>query len=129
MLRMALIAAGLVWLAGCGDEGPDKTPPGIESTFPADSATGVAPGVNLLIQFDEAIDRNSINDTIFHAAQGGQSLFGNVSYDLALHQATLSLVIDLQAGVTYQGVLEPGVRDLAGNRRAESFSWSFTVAE
>jgi predicted small lipoprotein YifL len=116
-------------LAACGDQGPDETPPGIESTVPADSAGGVASDTDLVIQFDEAIDRNSINDTIFHAAQGQQSLFGQVSYDLNRHLATLSLSIDLQAGVTYQGVLEPGVKDLLGNRRAEVFRWSFTVAE
>ncbi len=129
MSRATIFATCLALLAGCGDQGPDEKPPGIESTTPADNAGGVASDTDLIIQFDEAIDRNSINDTIFHAAQGQQSLFGQVSYDLNRHLATLSLSIDLQAGVTYQGVLEPGVKDLAGNRCLQAYRWSFTVAE
>jgi hypothetical protein len=35
----------------------------------------------------------------------------------------------LDNGATYQAVLEPGVRDLAGNRMNEEYRWSFTVAE
>jgi len=129
MSRAMIFATCLALLAGCGDQGPDETPPGIESTVPADNAGGVAADTDFIIQFDEAIDRNSINDTIFHAAQGQQSLFGQVSYDLNRNLATLSLSIDLQAGATYQGVLEPGVKDLLGNRRVQAYSWSFTVAE
>jgi hypothetical protein len=122
----------VVVLAGCGSESepePDTTPPGIQSTVPTSDQTGVAPDTDIVIQFDEAIDRNSINDTIYHLEKGGQSLFGQVSYDLDLHQATLSLAIEFQAGQVYDAVLEPGVKDMAGNRRTETYRWSFTVAD
>ena len=127
------IAVGLlVFLsAGCGGEGepePDTTEPGIESTVPADGQTGLAPDSDILIQFEESIDRNSINGDIFHLNLDAVPRYGSVSYDLASYEATLSLSFDLEAGATYQAVLEPGIKDLAGNRRKELYQWSFTVA-
>jgi hypothetical protein len=112
--------------AGCGDDnGPDTSPPKVESTQPAGDATGVAPDAKIHIVFDEAIDRNTLDSNMFHL----QGLWGTVSYDLATFQATLSLMANLDDGATYQAVLEPGVRDLAGNRMNEEYRWSFTIAE
>jgi hypothetical protein len=112
--------------AGCGDsEGPDTSAPEVQSTVPAANATGVSPDVNIIIVFNEAIDRNTLDDNIFHL----EGLWGSVSYDLATFQATLSLMAPLENGRPYQAVLEPGVRDLAENRMNEEYSWSFTVAE
>jgi hypothetical protein len=97
----------------------------VQSTDPAANATGVAPDTNIVIVFSEAIDRNTLDDNMFHL----EGLWGSVSYDLANFQATLSLMAPLSAGDTYQAVLEPGVRDMAGNRMNEEYRWSFTVAE
>ncbi len=112
--------------AGCGeDNGEDTTPPGVQFTEPADGETGVSPDVKIRITFDEAIDRNALYGDMFHL----EGLFGSVSYDLGTHQATLSPMAALDNGATYQAVLEPGVRDMAGNRMNAAYSWSFTVAE
>jgi hypothetical protein len=112
--------------AGCGDDnGEDTSPPGVESTVPAADATGVSPDVNITIVFDEAIDRNTLDDNMFHL----EGLWGSVSYDMVNFQATLSLMANLDSGTTYQAVLEPGVRDMAGNRMNEEYRWSFTIAE
>lgn len=112
--------------AGCGDNGgPDTSAPKVQSTDPASDATGVAPDSKIHIVFDEAIDRNTLDANMFHL----EGLWGTVSYDLATFQATLSLMANLDNGATYQAVLEPGVRDLAGNRMNEEYRWSFTVAE
>lgn len=124
-----LPALGLA--AGCGgdgqDPGPDTTPPGVLSTEPADGAVDVDPDVKLHLVFDEEIDNNSLYDELFHLERDAQPLYGKVSYDLEQHQATLSMMISLDAGVTYQAVLEPGVRDLTGNRMPQAHRWSFTV--
>jgi hypothetical protein len=123
------VRIGLVLLlcAGCGEEpdGEDTTPPGVQSTEPAGGETGVSPDVTVRIIFDEAIDRNTLDNNLFHL----EGLWGSVSYDLVTHQATLSFMADLNNGEIYQAVLEPGVRDLAGNRMNEAYRWSFTVAE
>jgi len=130
--RAIALIVSLIVLAGCGGETetePDTTAPGIESTVPTDNQTGVAPDCDMVIQFDEAIDRNSINSDIFHFSLNSTPLYGNVSYDLEKHKATLSTMADLQAGLTYQAVLEAGVKDMIGNRRTEVYQWSFTVAD
>jgi hypothetical protein len=111
-----------------GENGPDTTPPGILSTQPEEGATGVPPDVKIHVVFDEAIERASINSDVFHLELGGQPRYGNVSYDLDRHRATLSMMGELDAGAAYQAVLEPGVRDLAGNRMNQAYRWSFTVA-
>ena len=125
-MRILLPIVCILAAAGCGDNGgPDTSAPEVQSTVPAANATGVAPDVNIIIVFNEAIDRNTLDGNIFHLV----GLWGSVSYDLATFQATLSLMAPLNNGETYQAVLEPGVRDLAGNRMNEEYRWSFTVAE
>jgi hypothetical protein len=125
--EIAGIVLAFLLAAGCGgeDDGEDTTPPGVQSTEPASGETGVSPDVKIRITFDEAIDRNTLDANMFHL----DGLYGSVSYDLAAHQATLSLIASLERGTPYQAVLEPGVRDLAGNRMNAVYRWSFTVTE
>jgi len=125
-VRIFLAIVCILAAAGCGDdEGPDTSPPEVQSTDPAGDETGVDPEANFFIVFNEAIDRNTLDNNMFHL----EGLWGSVSYDLATFQATLSLMATLDNGKTYEAVLEPGVRDLAGNRMNEEYRWSFTVAE
>ena len=125
-MRVFLAILCALAATGCGDNGgPDTSAPEVQSTDPAANATGVAPDADIVIVFNEAIDRNTLDDNMFHL----EGLWGSVSYDLATFQATLSLIVSLDAGVTYQAVLEPGVRDMAGNRMNEEYRWSFTIAE
>ncbi len=125
-MRIFLAVFCVLASAGCGDdEGEDLAPPGVQSTQPAADEVGVSPDVKILIVFDEAIDRNTLDANMFHL----EGLYGSVSYDLATFQATLSLMAALDNGATYQAVLEPGIRDMAGNRMNEAYRWSFTVAE
>ncbi|RME22328.1 MAG: hypothetical protein D6806_13135 [Deltaproteobacteria bacterium] len=127
----ATFFAACVFVAGwgCGGQEKDESPPRVESTEPADGAVGVDPSVSPAIIFNEAIDRDSLRQDMFHLVVGGQARFGNVSYDLEKFRATLTLLAPLEAGVQVEAVLEPGVRDLAGNRQADRYSWHFTVAE
>ena len=125
-MRAFLAIFCILAATGCGDNGgPDTSAPEVQSTDPAANQTGVSPDANIIIVFNEAIDRNTLDDNMFHL----QGLWGSVSYELASFQATLSLMAPLENGRTYQAVLEPGIRDLAGNRMNEEYRWSFTIAE
>ena len=127
-MRILLAIVCILAAAGCGNgEGEDTSAPGVQSTDPAGDETGVDPDANIFIVFDEAIDRKTLgtDNSMFHL----EDLYGSVSYDLDTYQATLSLMAPLDTGKTYQAVLEPGIRDLAGNRMNEAYRWSFTVAE
>jgi hypothetical protein len=116
-------------VAACGGdtEEPDTTPPAVASVEPADGATNVDPTSKIVLSFDEAIDRNTLDSDLLHLELEGQARYGNVAYDLDTFKATLSLSGPMQGGASYQGVLESGVRDLAGNRLAQPYRWTFTV--
>ena len=125
-MRISLAIVCVLAAAGCGNgESEDTAPPGVQSTLPAGGEVGVAPDVKIRIVFDEAIDRNTLDANMFHL----DGLYGSVSYDLATYQATLSLMATLENGEIYHAVLEPGIRDMAGNRMNEAYRWSFTIAE
>lgn len=125
-MRILLVIICILAAAGCGNGGgEDTSPPEVQSTDPASEETGVDPDVNIIIVFNEAIDRDTLDENVFHL----EGLWGSVSYEIASFKATLSLMAPLDSGVTYQAVLEPGVRDMAGNRMNEEYRWSFTIAE
>ena len=127
-------AAALVMLAGCGDDGgpePDTSPPRVVSTEPADGATGVARDARVRIFFDEAIDNQQVtwDDMLHMIGPNGQNLYGNGSYDLEEHVATLSMAFDFLPGATYTVVLGRGLCDLLGNCMTEGYEFSFTAAD
>ena len=52
---------------------PDTTPPAIATLSPADNATGVAPGTNLVVTFNEAIALGTGNITLKNLTDSTQS--------------------------------------------------------
>ncbi len=127
-----LVTAGL---AGCGggdgEPEPDTSPPRVLRTEPAADAVGVDPGVRIQVWFDEPVDnqRAAWDDQLHLLRPDGVALYGNGSYDLQAHQATLALAADLLPGSTYEAVLERGVCDLAGNCTTAAHRWRFTIAD
>ncbi len=136
MSARSVIAAcllGALVAFGCGSESqpePDTAAPLVVRTEPVDGATGVDPAIKIKVWFDEQVDNRRVewDDALHLIRADGVSLYGNGSYDLGQHVATLSLAIKLMAGQTYQVVLERGICDLEGNCMAEPVRWSFTVA-
>ncbi len=132
-LTLAAVAAALV-LAGCGDDGgpePDTSPPQVVQTEPADGATGVAADARIRIWFDEAIDNQRVtwDDILYLIGPNDQILYGNGSYDLEEHAATLTTAFDFLPGATYTLVLGRGLCDLLGNCMTEGLEFSFTATE
>lgn len=129
----ALIASALL-LAGCGDDGgpePDTSPPQVVRSEPADGATGVAADARIRIWFDEAIDNQRVawDDMLYLVGPTGQNMYGNGSYDLQEHVATLSTAFDFLPGATYTVVLGRGLCDLQGNCMTEGYEFNFTAVE
>lgn len=129
-------AKTVIWLVccfllggGCGSsEEPDTTPPGIASLSPADGAQNVPRDAPVRIVFSEPIERTTLDSNLFHFVIESQNYYGSVSYDLSSHTATLVKTGGFQPGASVQAVLEPGVRDLAGNRMSQRVAWSFSIA-
>ena len=126
------VAAALL-ICGCGSEEdrPDLSPPAVVETEPADGAVGVPRDAIIRVWFDEAVDNTRIDrwGDHLHLVLDGSNLYGNGSYDLEQHVATLALAFDLAPGETYQAVIEHGVCDMAGNCTTEPDTWSFTAEE
>ncbi len=127
------VAAAALLICGCGSEEgpePDLSPPAVVETEPAAGAVGVPSDARIRVWFDEAVDNTRIVwDDHLHLVLDGSNWYGNGSYDLEQHVATLALAFDLAPGRTYQTVLLRGVCDMAGNCTTGPYTWSFTVGQ
>jgi hypothetical protein len=95
----------------------DKTPPKVTSTNPANNATGVAPGADVIATFSEAMQGSSVTTATFKLKKAGTTTFlgATVTYDPATKKATLIPNNNLRSGVTYAATATTGAKDLAGN--------------
>ncbi len=123
-------------ITACGPDDPsqpqpDTTAPVVVRTEPEDGATNVAKDAAIRIWFNEPVDNSKGGwDDIFHLRTAdGTSLYGNGSYDLKQHVATLNMAMDLLPSETYTAVLEKGVCDMAGNCMPTSYTWTFSIAQ
>jgi glucose/arabinose dehydrogenase len=125
----------------------DTTAPKVNSTTPANGATGIAPGVNVTATFSEAMDArttdgdpSTINSTTFKLVKLNSDgtttrITATVSYAAATKKATLNPSSNLRSGRTYQATVTTGAQDLKGNALDQnstlagnqSKSWKFKV--
>ncbi len=98
----------------------DGAAPRAAWTRPAGGATGVLPSTDVVIQFDEPVDPQTVNTTSFSIA----GVPATVSYDSRNWTATLRPTQPLQANRLYT-VRADGVRD--GSNNASTIGWSFTT--
>jgi len=112
----------------------DTTAPTVQSTEPANGATGVAVHTTVAATFSEAMDPATVGTDTFELRDGANALVpATVTYDAASRTATLTPDAPLAAETTYTatvrgGAADPRAKDVAGNPLASSVSWSFTTA-
>jgi arylsulfatase A-like enzyme len=127
--------------------GTDTTSPRITNTSPKDTATGVAPTVNLTATFSEKMDPASITNSTFKLFE--VNLDGSTTQvtDVTVSPSTdgLEATLDpfgssttlLSRNTTYKGVITTGAKDVAGNPLDQNSSttglqqkvWFFTVSQ
>lgn len=98
--------------------------PNVVSTIPANLATNVPLTQIISATFNEAIDPLTINASTFTVRIGATLVAGTVTYSGLT--ATFTPSSDLVAG-TYTAKLSTAVRNMAGVRMANNFSWSFST--
>ena len=92
------------------------TAPKVDSVFPKEDATGVAPGVYVTATFSEAMQAASVKNAFKLYKKGTTNALGaSVSYDATSRQTTLDPSANLRRGTTYKAVVSTGAKDLAGN--------------
>jgi len=109
----------------------DSAPPTVASFSPADEATGVAVGANVVLTFNEAIQKGTGNVVIKDGGDAIVAIYDVASSpQLSVSGSTLTInpVADLAPGTLYKVQLDPGsINDLAGNAFAGSISYNFTT--
>jgi len=128
LLLIAIL--GVLAVAGCvlpaAGPAPDTTAPTVDLVSPANLAASAVINTKLVASFSEAMDPATISTTNFTLAQGGTAIAGVVAY--AGTSATFTPTSVLVGGTTYTATISYGVKDVAGNAMASSYSWSFTTA-
>ena len=112
--------------------GPDTIPPTVRSVIPASSATGIAVNTIATATFNEAMDGTTITDSTFELRDASSNLIpATVSYSSASRKATLTPNAALNPSTTYTATIKgglTGVADVAGNKLAADYVWSFTTS-
>jgi hypothetical protein len=109
----------------------DATPPTIASVSPSSGTSGVGSNTRVTAVFSEAIDSSTITATTFELLTPAQSVVpAAVTYDEATKTATLVPSSALTSLTTYTVTVlggSTGVKDLAGNALASTFTSTFTT--
>lgn len=120
--------------SGAGGEGgagggtvtpPDTIAPAVVSTFPLSDAKSVAANGAITVTFTEAMAPSTITSATFSLKQGMIDIPGVVTYFNST--ATLVPGSALALGMTYTATITTTATDLAGNKLAANYSWSFTT--
>ena len=106
----------------------DTTPPTIASSVPANGATGVAVGANIVLTYSEAVQKGSGSMTLSSAGGMVTISVSSALVSIAGAVVTINPTADLLDGTAYTLSFPAGVfQDLAGNN-AGSLTRSFTTA-
>jgi Ice-binding-like/Bacterial Ig-like domain len=105
----------------------DITPPTVISTDPVNAATNVILSKKITATFSEPMNTLTINNTTFLLKQGTTTVLGAVTYSGTT--ATFSPLTNLLANTVYTATIKTGAQDIAGNRLANDYIWSFTTGQ
>ena len=111
----------------------DTTPPTVVGVTPVDGASDAPVDTVMTATFSEAMDATTIDGTTVELRDSGNNLVAStVIYDGPSRTATLTAASPLANSSAFTvlirgGVVDPRVKDLAGNALAADFVWSFTT--
>jgi hypothetical protein len=101
------------------------TPPVVNSTDPANLATGVAWNKHISAIFSKTMDASTITTATFTLMQGITSVSGSVTYSGTT--AIFAPVSSLLPNSQYTATITTGAKDLAGNALVTNYIWNFTT--
>ena len=135
-ILLANVLVVTVLLIACGRKGPvpppDKTPPTVSSTIPANGSVNVPVHLSggITITFSKEMDASTINDQTITLADGQNSVPGLVTYtDTAgVSTAVLTPSSDLNPATPYKIIVDINVKDSYGIPMAAPYICSFYTA-
>lgn len=128
------VAAGpATLLSACGGGGGGQTSPGdtlaptVNSTVPANGASGIAVSVRPAVTFSEAMSASSLSSTSFTLVRSGTGAAIEGTVTASGNSATFAPTASLPGGTQFTATVTTAARDAAGNGLAAPFSWQFTT--
>jgi hypothetical protein len=128
-LKISSILAAIILVLACAKQGfppggpVDKRPPVILFTVPKSDTTNVPLDTKIEFTFSEAVDRNSVEESIFIAPFPGEG----VKYQWHGKELRLKFPEGLLANRTYVITIGTGSKDHRSNPMRESFSLAFAT--
>ena len=111
----------------------DTTPPTVLSVTPPNGNSGVAINTDIVFHFSEALRSNTVSSATFELRNSSQTLIQiSVSYNPATFEVTLHPLSNLVYSNTHTAKViggTKGVKDLAGNALAATYTSTFTTIE
>jgi hypothetical protein len=101
--------------------------PTVQSTDPANLATGVPRNKVIIITFNEKMDPATITQQSFILSQGATKIAGTLMYDGTTPTMSFAPTVYLTANTTYTGRVTSAVKDLMGNALQTDYLWTFTT--
>ena len=125
--QLDIVQAGNVVLTGVigSDIQSDCTAATVSFTVPTNTATDVVLNQAIAATFSEPMNPATINRSTFMLKKGTQPVSGTVTYAGAT--ATFTPTSALQSNTVSTATITTRAKDLAGNRLASNFVWSFTT--
>jgi len=127
------------FISGCKDENVEIVGicPIVESTNPADLATGVSLDKIITVTFNEKMNPSTITPTSFTIIEAAKSsstlkygaaeISGALTYDATNHMMSFVPTNILKINTTYTGRVASSVKDLMGNALQKDYVWTFTT--
>jgi hypothetical protein len=108
---------------------PDRRRPRIVGMLPMPRALGAAPGVGVVIRFDESLDPSTVRDGALTVDEvGGGRVAGQWEWNEPGRAAIFRPASPWTALATYRVTVTDQVTDVAGNPVRSPAPWDFTVA-
>jgi len=125
---MAVAAAAMVLAAMSFAPSGAIAAPQVGSTSPLRNASNIAPGTDIIVTFDQAMNAASINDTTIVAQGSVTGLHaGTITYNAADFTATLNPAADFDHGEVVTVVLTTVIQSSGGTPLEHSYIWSFAT--
>ena len=102
---------------------PDRTPPEVVETLPAEDAISIAPDQHIRIQFSEQMDRRSAEQSLFLSPVPQDGL----KFNWHGQEMRAAPVGGLRTGRTYLVSVGAGSRDESGNPMKASYDFAFST--
>jgi hypothetical protein len=110
--------------------GPDTTPPTVSSVSPTNGATGVSLTANAVATMSEDIDAATVTTSTVELRNPSNTLITSAVSESSPGVITLNPNASLLPSTVYTAKViggASGVKDVAGNALASTFTWTFTT--